>query len=883
MITIPYAKDLEELLALLDTDSTLGLTDEEIPKRIKKFGKNSLRPKEPPKWWAILMDQFLDPIIYILLLATILALLHGSQVEAIAILVVILLTIGIGFFMELQAVRSLKSLSKMGQQQATVLRSGRIQRISADNIVPGDIIILESGDLVPADARVISSQNLETKEAVLTGESLSVNKDNTLLPKDTPVTEQSNMVFKETAIARGSGRALVVTTGMNTQLGKIQQMADSAFQEATPLEKKLNRLSKRLIWLMLLMTSLIVIAGYIRGEELLKMIETGIALAVAAIPEGLPIVATIALARGMLRLSKQQVIIKKMEAVETLGTVNILCTDKTGTLTEDQMTAQLVVIAGQRGMEVIDVGTNSKISATKEPHALSLIVHTGILCNEVELDAEQLRGDALDLALLDFSKDLGYDPKRIKKDHPEIWKIPFDTELKLMSTLNKTPGDLYRTYVKGAFENVVASCRYIQIGSEVEEFIDRPDWNRMVDELASRGLRVLAMAYRNVKEVGDRAELPTDLTLLGIIAFVDPARNDVRKSIETYRKAGIKVVMMTGDHPGTATKIASDIGLIPGEGAGSRVIRGNELPELNEVEKDLSDQLINASVFARVTPGQKLALVEFYQRHDFTIGMMGDGVNDVPALKKADIGIAMGLRGTQAAREAADIILKNDQFTAMELAIRQGRLIYEHIRQFVVYLLSSNMAEILSVGAAALMQLPSPLLPLQILFLNLVTDVFPALALGTGLGDPSVMEQPPRSSREPIMTRRHWTATIIYGSCITLSVLGIVMFSYYKLELPSQEINNMAFFTLVLAQLLNVFNVPRRKLSFISNEVTRNPWVWGAIFLCIGITILAYILPIVARPLSLVPLSPEQFGFVLVFGLASLLLAQGIKRSGLVP
>lgn len=883
MIKHPHTRNPEELFGELQTHPKEGLSREAIAGLLKKYGENALQPRVPQAWWSILARQFLDPIIYILIVAAALALMYGSWVEAIAIMVVILFTVTIGFFMELQAVRSLETLSRMEQPEASVLRSGKIHRLPATNLVPGDILVLESGDVVPADARIFSNEYLETKESMLTGESTSVEKGVEVLPADTPVADQRNMVFRETVIAKGSGKAVVVATGMNTQLGQIQQLANEAVKTRSPLEKKLNQLSQRLIWLTLILAVLIVAAGVIRGEALLLMVETGVALAVAAIPEGLPIVATIALARGMLKLSDKQVIIKKITAVETLGAVNILCTDKTGTLTEDAMTVQTVAVAGKQKPREVSLPSRDTGLPEADSEAIRRLLWNGLLCNAVVLEAAERRGDPIDLALIRFAESMGYDPASFRKRFPKLHEIPFDTERKLMATLHSEEDGTFSVYVKGAFENVVSHCDTVLAEGASLNFEQVEAWHALVDELASRGLRTLAMAYRHDKQRPAVNALLEKLTFLGIVGFIDPARTDVRESIETCKKAGLQVVMMTGDHPGTAAKIALDIGLLKEGEEKDKVMRGSRIPDPDAINAQTAEQLRKTLVFARVSPKEKLDLISFYQAQGYTIGMMGDGVNDVPALKKADIGIAMGIRGTQAAREAADIILKNDHFTAMELAIRQGRLIFEHIRQFVVYLLSSNLAEILSVGGAALLQLPAPLLPLQILFLNLVTDVFPALALGTGKGDPNLMAQPPRTKKEPIMTARHWKATIVYGLCITLAVLGVVIYAHYRLNLTSMQINNMAFYTLVLGQLLNVFNVTHRKVSFFHNEVMRNPWVWGAILLCGGITLAAYHLPPVALALSLIPLGISQIGTVLLFGFGSLLLAQLLKRSGIAP
>jgi Ca2+-transporting ATPase len=388
----------------------------------------------------------------------------------------------------------------------------------------------------------------------------------------------------------------------------------------------------------------------------------------------------------------------------------------------------------------------------------------------------------------------------------------------------------------------------------------------------------LAFAYKESKINPAYETLLQNLTFIGLVGFIDPAREDVKATIAIYKNAGIRVVMMTGDHPGTAKKIAEEIGLLELDAPNDKVVAGKHIPDMLNLSETDKNKLLNAVIFARVTPKQKLDLIALFQQNNNIVGMIGDGINDVPALKKADIGIAMGIRGTEAARETADVILKDDRFTAIELAIRQGRAIFENIRQFVVYLLSSNLAEIISVGVAALLALPSPLLPLQILFLNLVTDIFPALALGLGKGEIDIMDKPPRKPDEPIMTLKLWKATIIYGICITVGILGITAYSHFMLKLNPNEINNMAFFTLIFAQLLNVFNMPKRHLSFFKNEVTLNPWIWYAIALCIFITGVAYIIPPIAKALSMIPLSADKFGLVILFGFGSLGLTQIIKR-----
>ena len=871
-----YSLSPEDIAKKYHTDIENGLDKKTVQKYQTTYGANQIPQDGPKSRWKILTDQLLDPIIYILTIATILAFLFSDWLEAVTILIVILISVAIGFFMELQAERSLEAIRQIGQTMTHVLRSGKVQKIMASELVPGDIILVRTGDVVTADARLVIQENLTVKESALTGESIPISKTTENLPLDTPVSDQNNMLFKGTIATTGSGKAIVTATGAHTQLGKIQQMGIEAKKEITPLEKKLNQLSKWLIWLTMVFALLIIIAGYIRGKDLLLMIETGVALAVAAIPEGLPIVATVALAQGMLRLSKRQVIIKKLEAIQTLGATNIICTDKTGTLTEDKMKVQTIFF-GDTELHDVRQKTRKDFDALKAKEAFYQIMMASVLCNNVSPFDDSMLGDSIEVALLDFALQAGLDVNLIRGNNLKKLEMPFDADRKLMATAHQNKQG-FAIYVKGAFETLATICDTVLEDGKPVGFTNKEDWHKKVDTLASQGLRTLAFAYKQVENTPLKENLANQLVFLGIIGFMDPAREDVKSTIDIYKKAGIKVIMVTGDHLKTAQKIAEEVGLLNDDTSSNIVLHGNELRNIFNADKKMTAQLLDASVFARVTPKQKLDLISFHQKKGNIVGMIGDGINDVPALKKADIGIAMGIRGTEAAREVADVILKNDKFTAIELAIRQGRVVFQNIRQFVVYLLSCNLAEIISVGIAALLNLPAPLLPLQILFLNLVTDVFPALALGLGKGEEDIMEQPPRDPKEPIMTRTDWYDTMFYGLSISISLLGIVIYAYYMMKLDWHIINNMAFYTLVLAQLFNVFNMPHHRESFFNNEVTKNIWVWGAILLSLFITWSAYITDPIAEALSLLPLTYEQFSLTILFALGSFVLAQLVKR-----
>ena len=500
-----------------------------------------------------------------------------------------------------------------------------------------------------------------------------------------------------------------------------------------------------------------------------------------------------------------------------------------------------------------------------------------VLCNNLKPDENDLQGDSIEVALLEFVQDHGIDVHAMRKKYPEIDEVPFDPLAKIMLTANQTDEGVL-ICVKGAPEVVLERSSHVLTKEGIRPIRSKDSWIMNSDEIASEGLRVMGFAFKESPEFSSWDEIGSDLIFIGIAGFLDAPRKDVKQAIKTYKEAGIKVVMITGDHPNTARKIAEEVGLVEPDDPPSVVVNGQTLPTAEDIGSVYNAELLNAKVFARMVPEQKLDLIHYYQDHDEVVGMIGDGVNDAPALKKADIGIAMGIRGTEAAREVSDVVLLDDKFTSTELAIRQGRSIFQNIRHFVVYLLSCNLAEIISVAIATLSNLPMPLLPLQILFLNLVTDVFPALALGLGKGEPAIMSEAPRDTGEAIVTRELWQSTIVYGLCITAAVLGITAYGHYIKLYSASVVNNMAFYTLILAQLLNVFNLPGRKVLFFKNEVTRNGYVWGALILSVLIMIFANFSPLLKQVLSLIPLNGEQFLMVILFGTAGIILTQLIKR-----
>lgn len=875
-----YTLTIELLLKQLEVDPLLGLSEKEVNQRIKKYGSNIFEVKKAKSWPLILLNQFLNPIIYILAAATILAFSFQEWLEGIAVIIVILFNSGIGFAMELKATRMIESLQNSAQLLSTVLREGKIISIAAERLVPGDVLILSPGTIIGADARVIHQEGIAVTESALTGESNQVTKSKEELNLDTPVYKRSNMLYKGTIVNKGNAKAIVTATGSQTELGSINKLVQEAVKEDTPLGKRLNRLSHWLIVLTIFLTLIIIVIGYFEGREWELLIKTSIALAVAAIPEGLPIVATITLAHGMVKLSKQKVIIKRLEAVQTLGEITMMCTDKTGTLTLNEMKVSQVGLQDELIMaSSLNGGENGKSHESLGP-SFQKYIEVSILCNNAFIQKENSNGDSLEIALLVFAEDLGYNSQDLKLEFPEIYEIPFDENAKFMATLNKY-GDSFQICVKGALETLLTKCSYglDENGNKIE--LDRNRWLQSSEEIASQGLRVLAFAYKETEDAILEGQLQ-DLIFIGIVGFLDPPRVDVGQAIEIYKKAGIKVVMITGDQLATAKKIAEEINLlVPGEDNEKKVIHGSMIKDLESADSDFKSKLLHANVFARIIPEQKLQLVEFFQKNNQVVGMMGDGINDTPALRKADIGIAMGIRGTDAAKDVADVILLDDKFASTELTIRQGRTIFRNIRQFVVYLLSCNLAEILSVVFASLINIPLPLLPLQILFLNLVTDTFPALALGMGKGDKSIMDLPPRDPKEQIITPLIWRTIIVYGLCVTFVVTGVTLYTHFVLKLPSSVVNNISFYTLVWVQLLHVFNIPSRIHSFFNNEVMRNKWVWAAIVMSVFLIVIAYLIPVIREALTLLPLTIGQYLIVFFAGLGALILIQVVKGLGI--
>ena len=855
----------------LDTDPATGLTEAEVKQRRARFGPNRLREHRRRSTLGILFDQFKSLIIALLGAATLVAFAFDETLEGWAILVVIALSVGIGFVTELRAIRSMEALFALGSVKTRVRRDGRVMEVSAEALVPGDVVVIEAGDVITADLRIAEASKLQADESALTGESVPVGKDDEPVEPDAPLAERTSMLYKGTAVTRGAGLGLVTATGMTTELGAISALVETAEDVATPLEERLARLGRRLIGITLAVAAFVTVSGVLAGKSLFLMIETGIALAVAAVPEGLPVVATIALARGVRRMAKRNALLNRLEAVETLGSTGVILTDKTGTLTENRMTVtRLVVAAGAvevegEGLEL--EGTfeqDGQLLDPTEDAVLRTLLEVGVLCNDADLergDPPTATGDPMEVALLVLGAKAGMSRAELIAAQPEVREEAFDPDVKMMATFHADEAGDYRVAVKGGPGAVLRACSHeLRADGSAVPLTDerRQAWLEQNHDLAQSGLRVLAVATKQV--ASEDADPYCDLHLVGLVGFEDPPRDGVREAIEACRAAGIEVVMVTGDQPATALGIGRAVGLADDD---ATAVTGAELADVEAASEAERERLLTVPIFARVTPKQKLDLIALHQAAGHVVAMTGDGVNDAPALKKADIGVAMGLRGTQVAREAADMVLQDDAFSTIVAAVRQGRVIFGNIRRFVFYLLSCNVSEVMVVGMAALLGMMLPLLPLQILFLNLVTDVFPALALGMGEGDEGIMRKPPRAADASILNRSHWLGIASYGALITLTVLGSLWAAQAVLGLDAGGAVTVSFLTLAFAQLWHVFNMRAMDADLVVNEITRNPYVWGALVLCVVILLGAVYLPGPALVLAIEPPSAEAWGLIL--------------------
>lgn len=872
---LPHAIPAAAVADQLDLDPSVGLSAAEVERRQLLFGRNLLQTRKPTSDLILLARQFASPVVALLAAAMAVSLVFAEWHQATAIAVVLLLNAAIGYGTERKAVRSMEALRALGGRSARVRRGGRSEVVSAEVLVPGDVVLLEAGDVVSADMRCVDSAALSVDESAITGESVPVSK--TVAPDvaGAALHERAAMLFKGTHVVAGSGEGIVVGTGLATELGRITRLVEDADEGRSPLEGQLARLSRQLIWLTLVLAIIVAATGLLTGKPVLLMVETAIALAVAAIPEGLPIVATLALARGMLRMARRNALVENLPAVETLGSTTIVLTDKTGTLTENRMTVERVVTATgafDLDYQAKTVHANGVVVDPSTDAELTCALLVAVLCGNAYYDAETDTGsgDPMEVALLRAGALAGLCRREELGHYPEVREYPFDPATKWMATVHRDH-DRYLAAIKGAPEAVLVLTD--RMGVKAEQFDDqsKAEWLDVAHKLAADGLRVLALA---TAPCADPQQLGGNgITFAGLVALRDPPRADIADAVSALRAAGIGVVMATGDHPSTALAIAREVGITSIDGA---VTTGNDLPRLRDAPEAVRSEVAQRRVFARVSPQQKLDLIGLFQAEGQIVAMIGDGVNDAPALTKSDIGVAMGKRGTEVARDAADIVLLDDGFPTIVTAAREGRVIFDNIRRFAVYLLSCNLAEVLVVALAVFVSLPLPLLPLQILYLNLVTDVFPAFALASGEGEGDVLNRPPRRPYEPIITGDHWRMMTGYGVAIAASTFLSLVVATQVLGLSGAATTTVSFLTIALAQLWHVFNMHSRRTTVVHNAVTRNPLVWYALALCLVLIVAAFTIPALAAVLQIQAIGIKGCALAIGFSLLPLVGGTGM-------
>lgn len=882
-----HARSANDALTYWRTDRGEGLTNAEAAERLKLFGYNEVAEKEQPAWWRRFLAQFQDFMVLVLLAATLISGLLGEYADAVTILAIVVLNAVLGFIQEHRAERSMSALKKLTAPTARVIRHSAVQHVPARELVPGDILLLEPGDVVAADGRLAETANLEAEESALTGESLPVRKlADRVYDEGVTVGDRKNMVYAGTVVTRGRGAAVVCGTGMNTEVGHIAKLIQTATEDDTPLQRRLDNLGRWLVWGCLGVCLVVVATGVARGEPLLLMCMTGISLAVAAIPEGLPAIVTVALALGVQRMIRRNAIVRKLPAVETLGCTTVICSDKTGTLTQNAMTVRRVYCGGKT-YEVSGVGFEIKGEFlldkqefdAKKDKCLMQCLAVGALCNNSLLKQGSVgitglwrkkvargwsvEGDPTEGALVVAAAKAGFWRADIEKRERRLAEIPFEAERRRMAVAYGGPAGA-ALYVKGAPDTVLELCRYYFDGNAEQpltpELIARI---AAANEAMTNGaLRVLAMAYRRLspaEAANVTEETERELVFAGLAGMIDPPRPEVKEAIALCRQAGIGTVMITGDHRNTAVAIARELRMFR-DGA-SRALTGAEVDALGE--RELATAAAVTTVYARVSPAHKLRIVKALKNVGHIVAMTGDGVNDAPAVKEADIGVAMGLSGTDVTREASSMTLADDNFATIVAAVEEGRGIYDNIRKFIRYLLACNIGEVLTMFLAALAGLPLPLLPLQILWVNLVTDGLPAMALGVDPKAPDTMHRPPRNPAESVFSRGLARKIVFRGIQIGLTTL-LVFAGVYLVQGDLALARTMAFATLVFCQLFHVYDCRSEILTIFELGLFTNKYLLMATACSALMQVAVIHLPPLGAIFGTVPLGLTEWAIVLV-------------------
>jgi Ca2+-transporting ATPase len=833
-----HQKTVADVIEELNS-SLQGISSEEARKRLLEYGPNELKEKKKKTLLMMFIDQFRDFMILVLIAAALISGFIGELSDTIAIIVIVVLNAVIGFIQEYRAEKAMEALKKMAAPYATAIRNGMHENIPASEIVPGDVIILEAGKIVPADMRLIESAQLKVEEAALTGESVPVEKHTgPLHDEHLPTGDRKNMVYKGTSVSYGRGMGSVVATGMETELGKIATMLQEEEEVKTPLQKRLASFGQKLAIAVLVICAIVFGVGILRGEQPMLMLLTAISLAVAAIPEALPAVITISLALGAKKLVKQNALIRKLPAVETLGSVTYICSDKTGTLTQNKMTVEEIYVDGKILSTKDLKSLTAKDDVTTADHPLSLLFTALAVSNDSQLDASgNVIGDPTEVALYNISRENGFDKKELAERFPRVSEIPFDSDRKCMTTFHTWNGG-FVSFTKGAIDVLIDKSLNI-LTNEGLKRVDPADIRRVNERMAADGLRVLCIAMRKWEALPDDmspANVEAGLTVLGLVGMMDPPREEAKEAVSLCKTAGIKPVMITGDHPITATAIARRLGIT--EDDVRTVMTGRELEKLSLEE--FEERVEHIRVYARVAPEQKLKIVKALQDKGQFVAMTGDGVNDAPALKRADIGVAMGITGTDVSKEAAHMILLDDNFATIVKAVKEGRRIFDNIRKFIKYTMTSNAGEIWTIFLAPFLGLPVPLLPIHILWINLVTDGLPGLALAAEPAEKGVMQRTPRHPQESIFA---------HGLGIDVVWVGLLMGAVslftqaWSIKTGHAHWQTMVFTVLCLSQMGNVLALRSEKESFFKIGLFSNKYMLGAVTLTFALQMATVYVP----------------------------------------
>ena len=850
-----HSSSIEEIAKNLKTNINIGLPDDEAQKRFERYGPNNLKEKKKESLFVKFIKQFNDFMIITLIIAAIISAVvsklngEADYIDSIIIVAIVIFNAIMGLVQEQKAEKSLEALKKMTAPNAKVRRDGRVQEIDATLVVPGDIVVLEAGNYVPADCRLINSYNLKIEESALTGETIPSLKDSSkILKENTAMGDLCNMVFATTIVVNGHGEAIVVETGMNTRVGKIAGMIIEDESPETPIQKKLAEVGKILAIACIIICVLIFVIGIFKKIPIIEMFMTSVGLAVAAIPEGLPAIVTIMLSIGVTKMAKKNSIIRKLPAVETLGSSSVICSDKTGTLTQNKMTVT----------EVRNCFGRANSNERK------FILELGTMCTDTTEERINGKlgfvGEATEVAISNAAMEEGVSKSFLYDEMKRINDIPFDSKRKMMTTIHKY-GNGYRIITKGAPDVLLKRCSNCYSGGQVVPiFSKKDDINEQNNQMAEKALRVIAVAYKDVEKLPEMQEMEKDLIFCGLIGMIDPPREGVKEAVRTCRRAGIKTVMITGDHLQTAKAIAKELGILK---RGDLAIDGETLERMSQHE--LEQNIMDYSVFARVSPEHKVRIVKAFQSTGAVVAMTGDGVNDAPALKNADIGIAMGKGGTDVAKNAADMILLDDNFVTIVEAVKQGRNIYDNIKKAIHFLISTNIGEIVTIFFGLVLGIKSPLLAIQLLWINLVTDSLPAIALGLEKEEENIMSRLPRNPKKNLFADGLWWKIIIEGSM--LGMFTLLAFSIGN-RLYSVEVGRtMAFLTLGILELVHSFNIKSEE-SIFKIGVLENKYLVGALVLGVILQVIVVVVSPLAQVFSLVPLTGIQWLYTILIAVA---------------